>query len=107
MDLNTGNVLLERREGRWRLSGVLDFVASRAGPVALDLVTPGVFFCRGDPSLLGALLEGAGCSDLDPLELAAWHLLHPFGRLSRDLAMAGHAAGPVSPQALAALWTAR
>jgi hygromycin-B 7''-O-kinase len=107
MDLNHGNVLLERREGRWQLSGVLDFVASRAAHPALDLVTPGVFFCRGEPALLHALLDGAGALDRAPEELAAWHLLHPFGKLSRDLALAGRPAGPATPALVQGLWATR
>lgn len=106
LDLNDGNLMLEERGGRWEVSGVLDFVAARAFYPPLDLVTPNVFFCRGDPVLLGALLEGAGASGLDPAELAAWHLLHPFSRLPRDLALAGRE--PTAPQdGVQALWNTR
>lgn len=107
LDLNHGNVLLERREGRWRLAGILDFVASRAGHAALDLITPGVFFCRGEPALLHALLDGAGALDHTPEELAAWHLLHPFSNLPRDLAMAGRPPGPATPALVQSMWAAR
>jgi aminoglycoside phosphotransferase (APT) family kinase protein len=103
LDLNDGNLMLEERGGRWELSGVLDFVAARACYPPLDLVTPNVFFCRGDPALLGALLAGAGVSGLDPAELSAWHLLHPFSRLPRDLALAGRARTALEDDLLA-LW---
>jgi hygromycin-B 7''-O-kinase len=107
LDLNDGNVLLERRAGRWRLSGVLDFVASRASYPPLDLVTPGVFFCRGVPAFLRALLEGAGLPRLEARELAAWHVLHPFSVLARDLAMAGLAPGPSPVESIERLWISR
>jgi hygromycin-B 7''-O-kinase len=103
-DLNDGNLMLDRRPGRWEVSGVLDFVASRAFHPPMDLVTPGLFFCRGDPSLLRALLEAAGAGDLEADELAAWHLLHPFSNLPRDLAMGGQA-HPPSARSLRALWS--
>jgi Ser/Thr protein kinase RdoA (MazF antagonist) len=107
MDLNDGNLMLEQRAGRWEVAGVLDFVASCCYHAPFDLVTPGVFFCRGEPDLLRALLEGAGASDLGPAELAAWHLLHPFSELPRDLAMAGRGDAPPSEAALLSLWSAR
>jgi hypothetical protein len=103
-DLNDGNVLLEERGGRWEVSGVLDFVASRAFHPPLDLVTPAVFFCRGDPALLRALLEGAALGDLPAEELAAWHLLHPFAELRRDLALAGRTSAASAEAALGSLW---
>lgn len=106
-DLNDGNLLLERRDGRWEVSGVLDFVTCRAFHAPMDLVTPAVFFCGGDPVLLRALADGAGLGHLEPSELAAWHLLHPFSRLPRDLAMGGRAPAPISEAALVAWWSTR
>lgn len=88
LDLHDGNFLVAERGSRWELSGVLDLVASRAFYPPLDLVTPGVFLARGDGAAVRALLDGAGL-DLDPEDLAAWHVLHPFSDLPRDLAMAG------------------
>ncbi len=99
-DLHPGNLMLGADD---RLAGVLDLVASRAFHPAMDLVTPGVFCARGDPERLGALLDAAGLPDLGPEELVAWHLLHPFSELRRDLAMAGRAADDL-PRALLELW---
>jgi hygromycin-B 7''-O-kinase len=99
-DLNTGNVMLDERG---RLAGVLDFVASRAFHPAFDLVTPGVFFARGDPALLGALVSTSGIA-AGPEELAAWHLLHPFSDLRRDLGMAGRAPDVPLAEGVIDLW---
>lgn len=100
-DLNDGNVMLA--DGQ--VSGVLDFVASRAFFAPLDLVTPAVFFARGDRALLGALLEAAGAGGRSAEELVAWHLLHPFSAIGRDLALAGRSPGTDPRAALVALWS--
>jgi Ser/Thr protein kinase RdoA (MazF antagonist) len=105
LDLNDGNVLLERRGDRWCVSGVLDLVASRAAYRPLDLVTPAVFFCRGDGELLRALVDAAGLLRLEARELAAWHVLHPFSSLPRDLAWAGLGDTPSLEAALEHLWS--
>jgi aminoglycoside phosphotransferase (APT) family kinase protein len=103
-DLNDENVMLARRKPGWQVSGVLDFAASRAFYPPMDLVTPAVFLCRGDPSLLRALLDGAGESSLQANELTAWHLLHPFSNLPRDFAMAGLGVGRPAEICLSAFW---
>ena len=106
-DLNDGNLMLDRRGGRWDVSGVLDFVTCRAFYAPMDLVTPAVFFCGGDPVLLRALVDGAGLGHLEPCALAAWHLVHPFSLLPRDLAMGGRAPAPTTEAALLARWSTR
>jgi hygromycin-B 7''-O-kinase len=106
-DLNDGNLMLERRGGRWEVSGVLDFVTCRAFYAPMDLVTPAVFLCRGDPVLLRALVDGAGLAHLDPRQLAAWYLVHPFSQLRRDLAMGRREPAPPSEAALVAWWSRR
>jgi aminoglycoside phosphotransferase (APT) family kinase protein len=107
-DLHTGNLMLGREGGELRVTGVLDFVASRAFYPAFDLVTPGVYFALGDPALLGAMSRTAGLGAVGPEELAAWHLLHPFSDLRRDLRMAGRAAAaPDLERAVVDLWISR
>jgi len=91
-DLNTGNVMLGDGPDGPVVTGVLDFVASRAFHPAFDLIAPGLFFALGDAGLLGAMLRTAGLGELAPEELAAWHLVHPFSDLARDLRMAGRRA---------------
>ena len=104
LDLTTENLMLRERGGRWELSGVLDFVASRTCFPPLDLVAPGVFFCRGEPTLLRAMLHGAGQDALPADELVAWHLLHPFSQIHRDLALAGRRADGRPDLRLRELW---
>lgn len=105
LDLTDENVLLERREGRWRVSGVLDFVASRASYPPLDLVTPGIFFGGADASVRRALVLGSGIELRDPRELAGWHAIHPFASLPRDLARGGASTGTPVEAALDAMWS--
>jgi aminoglycoside phosphotransferase (APT) family kinase protein len=97
-DLHSGNVMLDEHG---HLVGVLDFVISRAFYPALDLIAPGVFFAAGHPARLAALVEAARLQ-ATPEELAAWHVLHPFSDLERDLRMAGRSG--VSVEAVVNLW---
>ena len=106
-DLNTGNLMLgEGPDGGPVITGVLDFVASRAFQPAFDLITPGLFFAQGNPALLGAMLRTAGLGERAPAELAAWHLLHPFSDLVRDLRMCSRATSNDLGAALVDIWRA-
>lgn len=104
LDLTDENVLLERRDDRWRVAGVLDFVAARASYPPLDLVTPGIFFGGHDNSVRRALVEGSRIELRNPLELAGWHAIHPFATLLRDLTRGGAPAGTPIEAALDAMW---
>jgi aminoglycoside phosphotransferase (APT) family kinase protein len=97
-DLHSGNVMLDEHG---HLVGVLDFVISRAFYPVFDLIAPGVFFAAGHPERLAALVE-ASRSQATPEELAAWHVLHPFSDLERDLRIAGRSG--VSVEAVVDLW---
>jgi hypothetical protein len=67
----------------------------------LDIIAPGVFFAAGPPARLAALVEAARLQATAE-DLAAWHVLHPFSDLSRDLGMAGRSG--VSVEAVVDLW---
>ncbi len=104
LDLTVENIMLREQEGRWELSGVLDFVASRTTFPPLDLVAPGVLFCRGAPMLVRAMLRGAGLDGFAADELVAWYLLHPFAEIHRDPARAGQAMDGSLEHRLRQLW---
>jgi hygromycin-B 7''-O-kinase len=46
-DLTDEHVMLAKRAGRWRVSGVLDLADAMVGPAALDLIAPFVGLFRG------------------------------------------------------------
>lgn len=87
-DLTGENFLLAETGGRWRITGVLDFAGSFAGEAPIEMVSPGVFLCRGHRGRVAAFARGAELGG-SPEEALAWHLLHPYSQLGRDLGMCG------------------
>ena len=74
-DLTDNNVLVDEVDGRWRVTGLLDFADARVGPRAYEMIAPGFFLTRGDPALTRALLAGSDCHADD---LTVWSMLHLF-----------------------------
>ena len=59
-DLSAANLLVERDEGRWRITGLLDFGDASLGQGIHDWLSPGVHDFRGDRALLEAFCAGYG-----------------------------------------------
>lgn len=59
-DVHPGNVLLEERGGRWRVSGLFDFGDSFCGFQEYEFVAPGVLMVQGDRELQRAMLAAYG-----------------------------------------------
>lgn len=80
-DLHNQNVLLERRRGRWRLGGVIDFGDAFVGAREYEFAAPALWICQGERPLLASFLDGYGYAprgeDL-ACRLLAWTLLHRF-----------------------------
>lgn len=58
MDLNPWNLMVEERAGEYRLCGVLDFGDAVIGRSRLlELITPLLFMCQGNRSLMETLLD--------------------------------------------------
>ncbi|MFN0149531.1 MAG: phosphotransferase family protein [bacterium] len=57
------NVLVARRDGRFCLSGLIDFGDAMVGFSEYDLLGPSVFSVGGNPQRLRALLDGFGYHD--------------------------------------------
>ncbi len=98
------HVLVDRVEGDWRVTGLIDFADSRTGNPGYEIPALVEFIFKGEPGMLGTFLEAYGmfAEDLTPelgRELLAWGLIHQFGSLPRMLA----AAGPPEPDGLEAL----
>ncbi|MGW7443352.1 phosphotransferase family protein [Kitasatospora sp. NPDC054795] len=64
----------------WRLTGLIDFEPAMIGDPAYDLVAVGLFTTRGDPHLLGHLLNAYG-RHFEPRLLMACTLLHVYSNL--------------------------
>lgn len=59
-DLNFLNLLVERGPGGWSITGLLDWSDVALGPVAHELISPGVHMYRGDRALLHGWYDGYG-----------------------------------------------
>ena len=77
------HLLVERRDGVWRASGLVDFEDAVVGAPEYEWVAAGTFLTGGDSGLLQALLDayGAGPDDERPLRLMAYTLLHRYSNL--------------------------
>ncbi|WDE00843.1 phosphotransferase [Thalassomonas actiniarum] len=83
MDLHPWNLMVEQKDGQYRLCGVLDFGDAIVGRSRLlELLTPMLFMCQGNEALVRALLESYSLLDIGDKEelrrqLMAIALLRP------------------------------
>jgi hygromycin-B 7''-O-kinase len=77
------HLLVERRDGVWHVSGLVDFEDAMVGASEYEWVAGGIFLAGGEPGLLRALLDayGAGVDDELPLRLMAYTLLRRYSNL--------------------------
>jgi hygromycin-B 7''-O-kinase len=59
-DLNFLNLLVERASSGWKIAGLLDWSDVALGPMAHELISPGVHMYRGDRTLLHRWYDGYG-----------------------------------------------
>lgn len=52
------NLLAQRDQAGWQLTGMIDFADAMIGPPDYDLLGPSMFTCSGDPLLVSALFRG-------------------------------------------------
>ena len=95
------HLLVQRTDGVWHLSAVIDWADATIGHPYYELPAVAEFIFRGEPPLMRELLLawGAEAWSLDieiGLDLLAWGLLHQFGSLPRML----RAVGPPEPGSL-------
>jgi hygromycin-B 7''-O-kinase len=86
-DIHQYHLLVDDRQGQWRLTGLFDFDDARIGFHEYDLAATGLFLMYGRPQLLRAFLQtyGYGHADLtDALShrLLAYTLLHRYRRFT-------------------------
>ena len=93
-DLHPGNLMLTRRDGRWSLSGVIDFADTLRAPPSYDLGAPLVYMSGGDAALTRALVDAALGSQHGHTTRSLWQwvLMHRFANLRAFAAGAGDAA---------------
>ncbi len=79
-DLNT---LVEKRAGRWRVSGLVDFEPAMVGPPEYDLPSVAIFAAHGDRRAWYAALDALGVEPTNALRrrLMSYTLLHRYSNL--------------------------
>ena len=77
------HLLVERRNGAWHISGLIDFEPAMMGAPEYELSAVGIFLACAEPGLLGAFLDayGAEVDDKLPLRIMAYSLLHRYSNL--------------------------
>lgn len=77
------HLLADRRDGAWRLSGIVDFEDVLLGAAEYELACTGIFLTCAEPGLLRALLDsyGAQADDEFPQRIMAYALLHRYSAL--------------------------
>ncbi len=97
-DLHEDNVLVDRRDGRWVVTGVVDVENASAADPMLDLAKAD-YYAREEPVRRAGLLEGYGPLPPDgEARLALYRLHHAlalwswFARIGRERALPGLAA---------------
>lgn len=84
------NLLAERTDAGWQLTGMIDFGDAMVGPRDYDLLGPSMFTCRGDAALVRALFRGhdGGERGLDSprrMRLMALAALHRYANFDAQL----------------------
>lgn len=103
------HVFVEEVDGRWALSGLLDFEPSTLGAAEYEFASVGLFWSCGDPALLRAVLLGYGtdAAQLGPAferRVLAWALLHRYSNVPWYLRRMPAPDGVATWDALAAHW---
>lgn len=93
-EFTPSNVLVERRDDRWRLCGLIDFGDALSGPREYDLLGPATFLAGGVRERLAALLRGyegpgADVSRLRARRLMRMLLLHRFANFDVQIGIEG------------------
>ena len=77
------HLLVERREGGWHISGLVDFEPAMVGAPEYEMASVGIFVTCAEPGLLRVLLDAYGSvvDDELPLRIMAYALLHRYSSL--------------------------
>jgi hygromycin-B 7''-O-kinase len=79
------HLLVDRRGGGWRVSGLFDFEPAMIGAPEYEFASVGLFVTCAEPGLFGAALEAYGARTGDeelPYRIMAYTLLHRYSNLA-------------------------
>ena len=74
------HLLAERRDGAWRLTGLVDFEPAMIGAPEYEFASVGLFVGCAEPGLFAAALDAYGI-ELEPERTMAYALLHRYSHL--------------------------
>lgn len=97
-DITDEHVCVARENGRWTMTGLVDFGDSLVGHPDYESVSPGLDFSRGDGELLRTLLGASGTPEDDLTadlrhRLMAYTLVHQYVKLKDVLALVPASSG--------------
>ncbi|HEU4764531.1 MAG TPA: aminoglycoside 3'-phosphotransferase/choline kinase family protein [Candidatus Eisenbacteria bacterium] len=100
------HLLVDRREGNWRISGLVDFEDALRGAREYEWACAGIFLTCGEPGLLHAMLDGYGVRPDDelPMRCMAYALLHRYSNLRWYLERRPASGKEGDLESLARLW---
>lgn len=77
------HLLVDDLDGRWQLSGLVDFEPAIIGAPEYELTSVALFVAGAEPGLFGAALDGYGLQrdEALPLRLMVYALLHRYSNL--------------------------
>ena len=86
-DLTKDHVLLAEKNGKWFISGLIDFGDARMGHPYYELIIPLLDYTYGESKLSGALLDAYGLVQIPEVfdSLTKYCLLHEFATLDDHL----------------------
>jgi hygromycin-B 7''-O-kinase len=101
-DITADHLLLSESDGRWHISGLLDFGDAMMGHPYYEFIAPLTYFTLGRPQLSRLLLESYGLQVTPERaqRMTTYCFLHRFGRLSDYLDRKSVADGPSFHKAL-------
>ncbi len=82
-ELMRDHVMVEKHNGRWRITGIFDFGDAIFAPREYEFVSAGCLLGGGEPGMFSAFLEGYGY-DPEPgfvRKMTAYLLIHRYGRI--------------------------
>jgi hygromycin-B 7''-O-kinase len=94
-DVTDEHILVGQREGRWEVTGYIDFGDAMLGHPHYEFAAPGCSIARGSPPLQRAMLRAYGYSDTElngelVMRLMAYTLLHRFINVPELLKLFDH-----------------
>jgi hygromycin-B 7''-O-kinase len=107
-DLTDDHFFVQEREGRWQLTGLIDFGDAMVGDPLYEFAAPAMFLSQRRPEVQRAMLRGYGLRDTPGTadRIRAWTILHRFGLVENGVRFGPEPAPATFDALLRSLWSA-